>query len=226
MRHGIGVRGARGDFLQDPAPTQVLTGTCVSRGSSHDEVGTNDPQPFRMPSIRSLAVTLHRHLAPLTLGLTIGALCLYQGHREEKYKHRDYLEAFPFSHYPMYSDFDDFDYVMFIGKLDGTPLMIETVTQGYKANALKKKFDNLIDKLKDEKNKGIRNREATVEQMRPSGEAVLQSLSESFPGVAAEVQSGGVGLYQVRIEMKEGALTESPPILVAQLNAKNAPPAP
>ena len=166
-----------------------------------------------MPSIRSLAVTLHRHLAPLTLGLTIGALCLYQGHREEKYKHRDYLEAFPFSHYPMYSDFDDFDYVMFIGKLDGTPLMIETVTQGYKANALKKKFDNLIDKLKDEKNKGIRNRDATVEQMRPSGEA-------------AEVQSGGVGLYQVRIEMKGGALTESPPILVAQLNAKNAPPAP
>jgi hypothetical protein len=64
----------------------------------------------------------------------------------------------------MYSGFDDFDYVVFIARPDGTPLMIETVTQGYKANSLKKKFDDLIDDLKDEQGKSIRNRNATADQ--------------------------------------------------------------
>lgn len=172
-----------------------------------------------MSKPRHLVAALGRQIAPLTLGLIIGALCLYQGHRETKYKHRRYLEAFPFSHYPMYSDFDDFDYVMFIGKPDGTPLMVESLTQGFKANALKKRFDNLIDKLKDEKGKGIRNREATPEQMRPAGDQVLRWLAESYQGVAEEVERGGVSLYQVRIEMKDGAIAESAPILISQLTA-------
>lgn len=176
-----------------------------------------------MSNVRHFFTAVGRQLAPITLGLVVGALCLYQGHREKKYKHRDYIEAFPFSHYPMYSDFDDFDYVMLLAKPDGTPLMIETLTQGFKANALKKKFDNLIDKLKDEKGKGIRNRDATAEQMRPAGENVLNWLAQSFPGVAQEAQTGGVGLYQIRIEMKDGTLSESAPILIAQLSSGAAP---
>lgn len=188
--------------------------------------GSGAPPPPRMSQARHLITTLGRQLAPLTLGLVVGALCLYQGHREEKYKHRKFREAFPFSHYPMYSGFDDYDYVMFLAKADGTPLMIETVTQGYKANALKKKFDDLIDDLKDEKGKSIRNRDATAEQMRPAGEKVLQWLAESFPGVAGEVAAGGIHLYQVRIEMKEGAVAESAPIFIAQLKPSAPTPAP
>jgi len=180
--------------------------------------GRGAPRSLRMSTVRHFLTSLGRQLAPLTLGLVVGALCLYQGHREKKYKHRKFREAFPFSHYPMYSGFDDFDYVMFIGKPDGSPLMIETLTQGYKANALKKKFDDLIDDLKDEKGKSIRNRNASAEQMRPAGEKVLQWMAESFPGVTSEVEAGGVGLYQVRIEMKDGAVAESAPILIAQLN--------
>lgn len=176
-----------------------------------------------MSNARHFFTAVGRQLAPITLGLVVGALCLYQGHREKKYKHRDYREAFPFSHYPMYSGFDDFDYVVFLAKPDGTPLMIETLTQGYKANSLKKKFDDLIDDLKDEKGKSIRNRAATAEQMRPSGERVLKWLAESFPGVAQEAGAGGVDLYQVRIEMKDGAVTESAPILIAQLSSGAAP---
>lgn len=176
-----------------------------------------------MSNVRHFFTAVGRQLAPITLGLVVGALCLYQGHREKKYKHRDYREAFPFSHYPMYSGFDDFDYVVFLAKPDGTPLMIETLTQGYKANSLKKKFDDLIDDLKDEKGKSIRNRAATAEQMRPSGERVLKWLAESFPGVAQEAGAGGVDLYQVRIEMKDGAVTESAPILIAQLSSAPSP---
>jgi hypothetical protein len=170
-----------------------------------------------MSTVRHFISSLGRQTAPLTLGLIVGALCFYQGHREEKYKHRKYKEGFPFSHYPMYSGFDDYDYVVFIAKPDGTPLMIESLTQGYKANSLKKKFDDLIDDLKDDNGKSIRNRNATAAQMGPAGEQVLRWLSESFPGVAREVEEGGVDLYQVRIEMKEGAVDESAPIFIARL---------
>jgi hypothetical protein len=172
-----------------------------------------------MSNARHLITSLGRQLAPITLGLVVGALCLYQGHREKKYKHRKFREAFPLSHYPMYSGFDDFDYVVFIAKPDGTPLMIETVTQGYKANSLKKKFDDLIDDLKDEKGKSVRNRNATADQMKPAGERVLRWLADSYPGVAREVEAGGVDLYQVRIEMTDQGVTESAPIFVAQLKS-------
>ena len=185
----------------------------------HGTGGGAGSPPIRMSKVRHCLAGLGRQLAPITLGLVVGALCLYQGHREKKYKHRKFREAFPFSHYPMYSGFDDFDYVMFLGKPDGTPLMIETVTRGYKANSLKKKFDDLIDDLKDENGRSIRNRHATAEQMRPSGEKVLKWLAESYPGVAREAEAGGVALYQVRIEMTDDGVTESAPILVAQLPA-------
>lgn len=177
-----------------------------------------------MSQTRHFLTAIGRQVAPLAIGIVIGALCLYQGHREKKYKHRRYAEAFPFSHYPMYSGFDDFDYVMFIGKPDGTPLMIESLTNGFKANALKKRFDNLIDRLKDENGKGIRNRDATPAQMRPSGEDVLRWLTESFPGVAHEVENGGVDLYQVRIEVKDGMVVESAPIFIARIGSDAAPP--
>jgi len=179
-----------------------------------------------MSSIRRFASALARQLSPLTVGMVVTALCLYQGHREDKYKHRRYKEAFPFSHYPMYSGFDDFDYVMFLAKPDGTPLMIESLTQGYKANALKKKFDDLIDGMKDADGRSIRNRDATVAQMQPAGDKVLKWLADSYPGVAREVEAGGVSLYQVRIEMRDGAVAESAPIFIAQLTSSAPPPAP
>lgn len=169
-----------------------------------------------MSSLHLRLARFGRQAAPLTIGLVVGALCLYQGHREHKYKHRKYREAFPFSHYPMYSGFDDFDYVVFLAKADGTPLPIETLTRGYKANSLKKKFDDLIDSLKDGNGKSIRNRDATPEQMRPAGEEVLGWLRETFPGVAQEAALGPVRLYQVRVEMQDGSVRESQPILIAE----------
>lgn len=172
-----------------------------------------------MSNARHFFASVGRQLAPISLGLLVGALCLYQARLERKYKHKDYREGFPFSHYPMYSGFDDWDYVVFLGKPDGSPLMIETLTQGYKANALKKKFDDLIDDLKDEKGKSVRNRNATPEQMQPAGAKVLKWLAESFPGVAREIEDGGVALYQVRIEMTDGGVKHSDPILIAQAPA-------
>ena len=132
--------------------------------------------------------------------MIIAALCLYQGRRERKYKHKDYREAFPFSHYPMYDGFDDFDYAVFLADGAGQPLPIESLTHGgCKANALKKKFDDKIDDLKDELGKSVRNRDATPAQMQPAGESTLRWLCESYPDVAAREP---VRLYLVRLTMK------------------------
>jgi hypothetical protein len=166
-----------------------------------------------MTTLHTKLATAGRTIAPLTVGMVIAALCLYQGRRERKYKHKDYLEAFPFSHYPMFSGFDDFEFLVFLADADGQPLPIETLTHGYKSNALKKKFDDKIDDLKDEHGKSVRNRDATPAQMQPAGEETLRWLCESYPEVAARAP---VRLYHVRLTIKDRLVQESEPTLLAE----------
>jgi hypothetical protein len=166
-----------------------------------------------MTTLHTRLVAVRRTLAPLTIGLVIAALCLYQGRLERKYKHKKYVEAFPFSHYPMFSGFDDFEFLVFLADGDGHPLPIEKLTNGFKSNALKKKFDDKIDDLKDERGKSVRNRDATPAQMRPAGEETLEWLSESYPKVA---ELAPIRLYQVRLTIENRLVQESEPILIAE----------
>jgi hypothetical protein len=172
----------------------------------HHAVSTMTTFPHRLAAAA-------RALAPLSVGIIIAALCLYQGRLEKKYKHKKYVEAFPFSHYPMFSGFDDFEFLVFLADGEGQALPIETLTHGFKSNALKKKFDDKIDDLKDDRGKSVRNRDATPTQMQPAGEATLRWLCESYPEVAARAP---VRLYQVRLTIKDRAVQESEPILVAE----------
>ncbi len=153
-----------------------------------------------------------RQLAPVTLGIVVASICLYQGRLERKYKHKRYKEGFPFSHYPMYSSFDDWEYVMFVADGEGAPLPLEKLT-AYKANSLKKKFDDLIDYIKTPDGKGIRNRDLTPEQMRPAGEQVLDTLANVYPRLA---ERPVLRLYQVQITMENDAVKQSEPILIAE----------
>jgi hypothetical protein len=158
-----------------------------------------------------------KHLAhwlrPLTLGFVVLGLCLYQGRMEKKYRHKDYREGFPFSHYPMYSSFTDFEYYVFVTDAQDQPLALETVTQGLKTSALKKQFDNRIDKVTDAKGKGVRNRDVTADMARPHGEALLADLRKKYPGLASQ---NTLKLYQVTLRIKDGQVDESAPIFIAQ----------
>jgi hypothetical protein len=132
---------------------------------------------------------------------------------EKKYRHKDYREGFPFSHYPMYSSFTDFEYYVFLTDGQDQPLALEKVTLGLKTSALKKQFDNRIDKITDAKGKGVRNRDVTPEMARPHGEALLCDLQKKYPNLAT---ISTLKLYQVTLQIKEGAVAESAPIFIAQ----------
>jgi hypothetical protein len=159
-----------------------------------------------MGKLRSIG----RQLAPLTIGLVLAAACVYQGFLERKYKHKRYREAFPFSHYPMYSGFDPWDYYIYVADAQGHPLPFEALTRGYKVNSLKKKFDDLIDELP------MKNRDVTAELARPAGLRVLRELCDSYRELAAKAP---IRLYKVDLSMKDGAVRESD----AQLAAEYAP---
>lgn len=165
-----------------------------------------------MPPALAKARSFLRQLAPLTVGLLIAAACLYQGRMERRYKHKSYREAYPFSHYPMYSGFDDWDYYVYIADAEGRPLPLETLTQGYKSNSLKKRFDDLIDQLND-----VRNRDVTPEMARPSGRQVLAWLVDTYPALA---EHQPLRLYQVSIRAEDGRVAESPPALIAELPSR------
>jgi len=154
-----------------------------------------------------------RQVAPLSLGLLIGALCLFQGRQDRKYRKVGYREAFPFSHYPMYSGFDDWEYLVYVADGKGKPLPLQTLTNGYKANALKKKFDDLIDDVKDAKGKGVRNRDLTPAQARPAAREVLRWLCASYPALAAH---GPLRLYQIQLRREQDTVTQSEPILLGE----------
>ncbi|MGI8601521.1 MAG: hypothetical protein ACR2OZ_00820, partial [Verrucomicrobiales bacterium] len=149
-----------------------------------------------------------RQVAPLTIGLVIMVACLYQGRRERKYKHKDYKEAFPFSHYPMYSGFDPWEYYVYVADGAGNPLPLEKLTAGYKCNSLKKKFDDLIDEIPD-----VKNRDVTPEMAQPAGRQVLSWLGKTYPALAAKAP---LRLYQVEVFMKDGSVVESAPKLIAE----------
>jgi hypothetical protein len=148
-----------------------------------------------------------RQMAPLTIGLLLVLACLYQGVRERKYRHKRYREAFPFSHYPMYSGFDPWDFYVYVANAQGHPLPLEKLTNGYKSNSLKKKFDDLIDELP------MKNRDVTPELARPAGTQVLRGLCQSYPELAAK---GPLRLYKVDLSMNDGVVAQSEPQLIAE----------
>ena len=111
----------------------------------------------------------------------------------------------------MYSGFDPWEYYVFVADSHDKPIPLENVTRGYKTNSLKKKFDDLIDEIDD-----VKNRDVTPEMARPAGVEVLRWLGESFAGLGRFTP---LRLYQVEISVKDGALVESPPKLIAEYPA-------
>jgi hypothetical protein len=153
---------------------------------------------------------LGRRLGPIWIGLIILSLCLYQGRRERKYRHKKYQEAFPLSHYPMYSGFDPFDYYVYVADGQGQPLALNTETGGQKSNALKKIYDKGLESLPGD----LSVRTLTPAQAKPVGEKVLANLVKTYPRLA---QKPALRLYQVAITIgPDDRPTETAPALIAE----------
>ena len=82
-------------------------------------------------------------------------------------------EFYPLSHFPMYSDFGQFDYVVFISDQDGKALPLEALTSGIRTAKLKKTFNGELNKVQSAlgKKTGSKPKKETMtaEQMAPAG---------------------------------------------------------
>ncbi|TLD71645.1 hypothetical protein FEM03_05765 [Phragmitibacter flavus] len=119
-------------------------------------------------------------------------------------------EWFPFSNFPMYSNFAETAYYVFISDLDDNPLPMAglfAVPSGVK-KAYDQKLKERVEELKDEaKSRGERYRKRIVqmdgEECRPAGDATLQQLLDSRRDKGPLAGYAGFRLYQVDITLDD-----------------------
>jgi hypothetical protein len=121
-------------------------------------------------------------------------------------------EEFPFSHFPMYSSFEDWTYYVYVTDKSGAPVPLETVTS-VRVAKLKKVFQSELDALKDQVRAAGGDWPGfgglALEQRRPAGEAALAWLE----GVWKEGARPGYGelapvtFHQVTVEMVDREMT-------------------
>ena len=137
-------------------------------------------------------------------------------------------EFYPLSHFPMYSEFGSYDYVLFLADQDGNPLPLEILTDGIRTARLKKKFNGELGKVRDQigKQKGKKpdKEDMTAEQMAPAGKTALDWVvtrlgeTRKLPASVTTVK-----LCHVGISYNDGKILRSEPAVLAE---HPAPPRP
>ncbi len=154
---------------------------------------------------------LVRQIAPLSAGIALTALCLAL------------KENFPFTHYPMYSNFSDQTFYVWLADSQGEPIAVQTLT-GLRTGRIKKVYDKEIDKvraaIRDRTGSAPRDRELTAAQRRIAGDPTLRWLYGASPPAAraALAAAAPLQLFQVDITLADGEVRESEPVLVGRID--------
>lgn len=137
-------------------------------------------------------------------------------------------EFYPFSHFPMYSDFGPHDYVVFLSDQEGKALPMEVITGGIRSARLKKKFNGELNRVQSElgKKAGSKPKKETMtaEQMAPAGRIALEWVMprlEEFRSLPPQVTA--VQLRYVGISYEDGKIVITEPRLLAELPAPARP---
>lgn len=126
-------------------------------------------------------------------------------------------EWYPFSNFPMYSDFEEQAYYVYVTDRDDKPVSIGDIF-GMAPSDVKKAYDQKLKKevqrLKDEaKGRGQKYSrkiiEMSAEECRVAGDATLRDLREHTKYQDAVRQLNGLRLYQVDIFIKDGRIEKN-----------------
>lgn len=136
---------------------------------------------------------------------------------------RERYEFFPFSHFPMYSDFDERDYYVFVTGRDDQAIATESLA-AIRSTRLKKILNTELSRL--QKEFGIRKDQLTAGQCRPGGDYTLDWLVHNAPASAQEAlrRVAPLRLYRVYITEEDGKLVETAPQLVGEWSPGALPP--
>lgn len=124
-------------------------------------------------------------------------------------------EWFPFSNFPMYSNFEKTAYYVYITDLEDQPLPMAKLFAV--PSAVKKAYDQKLKAwvkvLKEQAvARGDKYRKRIVEmdgeECRPAGDAALKQLVESLSDQTALTQYPGFRLYQMDITLEDRKITK------------------
>ena len=154
-----------------------------------------------------------RQLAPISGGILITLLCLVL------------KENFPFTHYPMYSNFEDQTYYVWLGDAEGNPIPVQTTT-GLRLGRIKKVYNTGLLEAREiagaEFGKKPRKRDLTPDQRRAPADTTLLWIYESSSDRAKAIlrAAAPLGLYQVDITIADNSVAETTPLRVGELTAE------
>lgn len=148
-------------------------------------------------------------IAPLWPGLLITAVSLKV---EEQY---------PFSHFPMYRNFSDLTYYVYVADGEGEPIAVQSLTYN-RTTRLRKIYDDELEPIRLELRK--RRAELTPEERRPAGEYALHWLVENSPphGQRALREIGTLRFYHVNVTVVGDAVGELDHELIAEIQVPAA----
>jgi hypothetical protein len=162
---------------------------------------------------------LLRQLAPISVAIALTIACLIA------------KENFPFTHYPMYSNFEDQTYYVWLGDRDGEPIPAQKLTYN-RLGRIKKIYNTYLQDVREqvgkETGKKPRKRDLTLEQRRPPGDETLRWIYANSRPEAQKVlrESAPLRLYQVDVRIEGNQVVEDPAELVGELAAEQLPTSP
>ena len=157
--------------------------------------------------------SLLRQLAPISVAIGLTIVCLAV------------KENFPFTHYPMYSNFEDQTYYVWLAGGDGAPIPVEKLTYN-RLGRIKKIYNSGLQEVRDEigraEGKKPRKRELTLTQRRGPGDETLRWIYQNSRPAAQQslLDAAPLRLYQVDVRIEGNRVVEDPRKLVGELSAE------
>ena len=160
-----------------------------------------------------MIASLLRQLAPISVAIGLTIACLIA------------RENYPFTHYPMYSNFEDQTYYVWLADGQDRPIPVEKLTYN-RLGRIKKIYNSGLQEAREEVGKATgkkpRKRELTLDQRRGPGEMTLRWIYEnSRPAAQQSLRDAApLRLYQVDIRIGGNRVVEDPPKLVGELSSE------
>lgn len=155
-----------------------------------------------------------RQLAPISGGIALTVLCLVL------------KENFPFTHYPMYSNFEDQTYYVWLADGEGEPIPVQKVTY-MRLGKIKKVYNSGLLAVREEIGKQTgskpRKRNLTQAQRRGPGDETLRWIYANSHEAAQTTlrEAAPLKLFHVDIRIEGNKVVEGDPVLVGELMPEN-----
>lgn len=122
-------------------------------------------------------------------------------------------EQFPFSNFPMYSNFDTEADALYIADQNGAPVPMDAIFRSG-SSTLKKAWKKEVSKIVSMQNRDTRD--STTDERKAAGTVVLGDWFANLRRDRLPAGTTGVRLYRRTFELKDGKLRDDPPELLAE----------